>query len=303
MKNIIILSANIALWLFSFQSVASSQLCEAADNDCAFVLLSEKFKERVSKVITEVSPAEIDDKVSQRTTYSESNEIMLIINTARSNQPLSPFSTFKIPNTLIAFDSGQITDIKQVLTYNKEKYPAESWWPSSWNKPEHNILTAFKASVVPIYRQIATEIGVEKMQYYLDNFAYGNQDISSGIDNFWLDGSLKISAIEQVKFLQKMHKGQLALNQQSTEQLKEVMLVEKNHDYALYAKTGTGKTQLQTALKEQEKKSVLGWYVGFVENQHGVHYFALNISRNNYKGINDLRVNMVKNHLRKAGVI
>ncbi len=50
--------------------------------------------------------------------------------------------------------------------------------------------------MVAIYRHMATNIGKEKMQSYLSQFSYGNQDISSGIDNFWLNGSLQISALE-----------------------------------------------------------------------------------------------------------
>ncbi|HBY87795.1 MAG TPA: hypothetical protein DEO86_18225, partial [Colwellia sp.] len=110
-----------------------------------------------------------------------------------------------------------------------------------WKLPEYDLATAFKFSMVPIFRQLATDIGQDEMQSYVSKFNYGNQDISSGLDDFWLNGSMKISALEQVRFLQKMHRGQLAVSQHSIDTLKEVMLVEKGANYSLYAKTGAGK--------------------------------------------------------------
>ena len=62
--------------------------------------------------------------------------------------------------------------------------------------------------MVPIYRQLANDIGEIDMQNYVDRFAYGNQDISSQLDKFWLNGSLKISALEQVDFLQRIYHNQ-----------------------------------------------------------------------------------------------
>ena len=303
MKKIIVTVAVLSLYSFTNQAFAGSELCQENSNDCTFVLLSEKGREKVSEVLSEasseLSTSADNDKVTQASTYTETSEIMSMVNATRAKLPVSPFSTFKIPNTLIAIDTGHVTNITQKLSYDKNKYPKQAWWPSSWTKSEHTISSAFKVSMVPIYRQLATDIGEEVMQSYVDNFSYGNQDISSGLDNFWLNGSMKISAIAQVRFLQKMHKGELDVNQNDITTLKEIMLIEKTDLYSLYAKTGTG----NATVNNDDSKSKLGWYVGFVENCEGTHYFALNISRDSYKSINAVRKNMVLNHLKKAGVI
>ena len=297
-KKIIVIVALLVINVVIKQAFAKEALCQESHNDCTFVLLSQTGREEVTEVIK--ASETFNDKVTQTSTYSENSEIMLIVNAARANLALSPFSTFKIPNTLIALDSGQIPNTVDKLSYDKNKYPMQAWWPSSWTNVEHNMTTAFKASVVPIYRQIATEIGEENMQLYIDDFAYGNQDISSGLDHFWLNGSLKISAIEQVRFLQKMYRGQIPVSPQSLDQLKEIMLVEENENYSLYAKTGTGKTKLHS---NEEGESILGWYVGFVENKKGVHFFAFNLTRSSYAKINAERIHTVRHHLKKAGVI
>ena len=287
----------LALASFTQLASASSELCMAENNDCTFVLLSEKVSQKVTEIITEAENSASSVKVIQGSSVTEESETLFWVNQQRAKQGFSPFSTFKVPNSLIALDTQIVKSAKQPLTYNKEKYPAKKWWPSVWTLSAYNLKSAFKFSMVPIYRQLATDIGQQQMQSYIDNFAYGNQDISSGLDNFWLGGSMKISAVEQVRFLQRMHQNQLAVKPESIELLKDVMLVETTAHYKLYAKTGTGK------VSGANNKAMLGWYIGFVENDQGVHYFAFNMTRDSFTKIKKSRITIVRNHLKQAGVI
>lgn len=246
---------------------AEKNLCIEGSKHCAFVLLSGN-----KKTVT-------------------------LINEQRANTPVSPFSTFKIANSLIGLDTGVITSADQTLTFDKDKYPVQAWWPPVWKLPSYNLTSAFKFSMVAIYRQLATDIGQEVMQNYLTQFDYGNKDISSGLDDFWLDGSIKISPIEQVNFLQSLYQNKLKVKAKSLQALKEVMLVESTNDYRIYAKTGAG------WIKNDNKKVMLGWYVGFVENAQGVHYFAFNFTRDTYAEMKANRVTMAMNHLKAAGII
>jgi len=252
-------------------SANSDYQCIEGDQQCTFVLLSEL-------------KSELDNKKNHLTT----------INDKRAHTAFSPYSTFKITNTLIGLETGHIQNSQQQLSYDKTKYSAQAWWPPVWKLPQYNLASAFKVSMVPIYRQLAVDIGEEIMQNYVTKFSYGNRDISSQLDNFWLNGSIKISAIEQVKFLQKVYNNHFALKSNSLATLKEVMLVETTDDYKLYAKTGAGKTN---------DKTMLGWYVGFVENKAGVHYFAFNINRKKYSELKAVRVNTAIAQLKLAGVL
>jgi len=74
---------------------------------------------------------------------------------------------------------------------------------------DQTVRTAFRDSVVWFYQDVATRIGEQQMKRYLTQFNYGNQDISGGIDRFWLGSSLRISAEEQVAFLMKFYRGEL----------------------------------------------------------------------------------------------
>ncbi len=270
---------------------ASSELCVEDNNDCTFVLLSNKVNKKVNQTASE--------EQTGQSSITEESETLMMVNKARATQQYSPFSTFKVPNSLIGLDTQIIKSTKQSLTFDKEKYPVQKWWPSVWKLPDYDLSSAFKFSMVAIYRQLATDIGQQKMQSYLTNFTYGNQNISSGLDSFWLDGSMKISALEQVKFLQQMNTGMLAVKPQSIEALKEIMLVESTTEYKLYAKTGAGRANGE----DKTDKSMLGWYIGFVENVDGVHYFAFNFTRDSYTKMKALRVSIARNHLKQAGII
>jgi beta-lactamase class D OXA-48 len=37
----------------------------------------------------------------------------------------------------------------------------------------------------------------------------GNEDVSGGVDHFWLDGPLRITAVQQIEFLKKLYLNQL----------------------------------------------------------------------------------------------
>ena len=271
MKNVSILLYPFFIALLLIQSSAFSQsqskgtnLCIEGDKHCTFVLLS------------------------------ETNNQLHIINEARAKTALSPFSTFKITNSVIALEQGVVNDSKQVLTYDKNKYPTQAWWPPVWKLPSYNLGSAFKYSVVPVFRQMATDIGQQNMKVSLERLNYGNQDISSGLDDFWLNGSLKISSVEQIDFLQKLYQNQFNLTSVTLSTIKEIMLVETTGKYKLYGKTGAGKV---------DDKTMLGWYVGFVENDKGVHYFAFNFNRDSYAQMKAERVSTVINHLKVAGII
>ncbi|MBL4763895.1 MAG: class D beta-lactamase [Colwellia sp.] len=273
MKVIKLLLTTALLGYYSQFALASDgdALCQEGDNSCTFVLLSEPKKAGASNK------------------YNISS-----VNESRANAQLSPFSTFKVANSLIALDLGVIKNTKQVLTYNEKAYPKQAWWPSVWKLPDYNLTTAFNYSMVAIYRQLAMDIGEKNMLSYLNKMHYGNQDISSGLDNFWLNGSMKISAAEQVFFLQKVYHNEFTLNEQAVESLKSVMLIDTTPSYRLFAKTGAGKTGDGT---------MLGWYIGFVENSSGVHFFAFNFDSPSYREMKTRRIKIAKNHLRQAGII
>lgn len=222
------------------------------------------------------------------------SQVLSLINPVRAATPLPPFSTFKIPSSLIALDLGIVKNLNQPLSFDKSKYPVQEGWPRVWYEKPVDLRTAFQNSAVPVYRQLATEIGAARMQGYLDKFNYGNRLIGKQADFFWLNGSLKISADEQIVFLKSLYHGELAVKPDSLAKLKQVMLVEQTPDYRLYAKTGGSKLASGKSL---------GWYVGYVENSNGVFYFAMNIEGDKFWPTMDKRLPIMRNALQQAGIL
>jgi len=78
----------------------------------------------------------------------------------------------------------------------------------AWNQ-DQNMRDAIKNSTVWFYQEMARRIGQARMQHYVDAAHYGNRNIGGGIDHFWLDGKLRITAKEQIDLLVKLHRIQL----------------------------------------------------------------------------------------------
>ena len=227
--------------------------------------------------------------------YDQQSDTYTIFNEKRAATQYSPFSTYKIPNSIIALETKVVSDIDQVVKWDEQKYPAKEWWPKTWDG-KHNLKSAIKYSVVPVYRHIANLIGDEKMQSYVIDFDYGNKEISSGIDNFWLNGSLKISALEQIEFLKKFYQGQLMVSPKTTKLVKSILIQEQTENYKLSGKTGAGYI-------DQGRNVALGWYIGYVEKDDNVYFFALNIEGQSFNEILKPRIEIAKSILKEMGII
>lgn len=185
-----------------------------------------------------------------------------VYNAKRAAQRFIPASTFKIPNTIIGLETGAVKSVDEVLPYG-----GKPQWIKEW---EHDmpLREALKLSAVPIYQELARRIGLERMADKVKAFHYGNMEIGTVVDQFWLQGPLKISALEQVDFLARLVQGQLPAKPESIAEVKDITLRETSGTRELHYKTGwTG-----GSIKPQ-----IGWLVGWVHTQEGDSTFALNI--------------------------
>ena len=126
-----------------------------------------------------------------------------------------------------------------------------------------------QASVVWMFQDIARRTGKANMREWIDRLEYGNRDLSGGIDLLWLQGGLRVSAMEQVQLLHKLAEGRLPATQRAQRLVRDALVMEKTRDYTLYAKTGTQPTG----------PNAINWWVGWVERKgRPVAYFALNLT-------------------------
>ena len=196
--------------------------------------------------------------------YKVDDYLIIASDKVRSGEGKLPASTFKIPNSLIALETGVVADPdKDVFKWDGVTRSIEAW-----NK-DHTLRSAIAASAVPVYQEIARRIGAERMQKYVDLFEYGNRDIGGGIDQFWLTGNLRIDPIQQVDFVDRLRRGVLPVSKRSQDLVRDILPVTKVGDATIHAKSGL--------LGAEVGKPSLGWMVGWAEKGPQQTVFAMNM--------------------------
>ncbi len=197
----------------------------------------------------------------------------------------TPWSTFKIPHSLIALQTGAVKHVDETIAWDTILYPSEDYWPKSWRK-DQTLATAFKRSAHWFYQALVPRISYESYQHWLHVFNYGNQAVQKGQQDFWLGKGLKISAKEQLNFINCLVSTDCGLSAQTIERFESIALQQNKQSYALFAKTGAGPLVLHDTASAYE-----GWYMGYVRDseQKPVASFALYMQGKTYNAIKDAR--------------
>ena len=219
--------------------------------------------------------------------YDVSNNKFIGYNESRAKTRYIPASTFKIANSLIGLAEGAVKNVDEILPYKGETKPFIAAWGHDMGLRE-----AIKLSNVPIYQELARRIGLNDMRLWLKKLDYGNQEVGNVVDRFWLDGPLKITALEQSKFLAKLTQNTLPLPKQIQKSVKEIVLIEKRKNLELYGKTGW----------QNAPNKGVGWWVGWIKKDGHTYTFALNIDINKPSDANK-RVMLGKASLKLLGLL
>jgi beta-lactamase class D len=173
----------------------------------------------------------------------------------RCRLPLSPCSTFKIPNALIGLQTGVINGPEQLKTWDGVKRSRKAL------NRDHTLQSAMQHSVVWYFQSLAPDVGEQRMQNWLERLNYGNGDISGGIDRFWLGSSLEIDAYGQLDLLKKLQHGALPFDDQVQEQVRLMLRQDTPLEGQLYGKTGS------CLGNQTQGKPDHGWFIGWVDWQ------------------------------------
>jgi beta-lactamase class D len=196
--------------------------------------------------------------------YKVEDYLIIASDKDRSGEAKLPASTFKVPNSLIALETGVVEDPdKDVFKWDGVKRDIEAW------NRDHTMRSAIAASAVPVYQEIARRIGQERMQKYVDLLEYGNRNIGGGIDQFWLTGDMRIDPMQQIDFLDRLRRGVLPISKRSQDLVRDILPVTKVGDATIRYKSGL--------LGAEIGKPSLGWMVGWVEKGDTPTVFALNM--------------------------
>lgn len=195
----------------------------------------------------------------------------------RCNQRIAPDSTFKIPLSLMAFNQGLINQ-NTIFKWDGKKEDLPEWnqdqTPAGW----------LQYSVLWVSQQITPQLDYARIKHYLAAFDYGNQDFSgdpgknNGLTYAWLSSSLKISASEQLKFLQAMLSDELPLTKEAVASTRKNLYLGKLDNGAdYYGKTGSGRHG-RNERETNPSKLRDGWFIGFIEKGTEQYIFVSNLT-------------------------
>jgi beta-lactamase class D len=159
----------------------------------------------------------------------------------------APFNTFFAIPSLIALDKGYMNqDVK------------------TWVSPES----------VTYYQGLIEKIGRTDLLKMIDSIHYGKGIVSKDLKNFWRDGSLRITADEQLGLIKKLYFNQLPFQKRSQDVYKKMILKEDNANYKLSYISGGDANAFNS-----------NWILGYVEENKHPYFFVLYV--NNQDTLND----------------
>jgi beta-lactamase class D/2-keto-3-deoxy-L-rhamnonate aldolase RhmA len=184
-----------------------------------------------------------------------------------------PASTFKVPHALVALQT-HVVNGTTVIKWDGKKRDYEAW------NRDQTLESALKMSAVWVFQQFASAIGRERELEYLRKFQYGSASFEHDVTDFWLNGDLQISPIEQVAFLRRMFSYELPVDRAHVDTVKADLTMPRGkfvnaagvHEFALRwpvdtvvrVKSGNG-----TVNGEQ-----VSWLVGALETGGKQYVFA-----------------------------
>ncbi|MCB1609427.1 MAG: class D beta-lactamase [Xanthomonadales bacterium] len=237
--------------------------------------------------------AQIADADRTALVYNLDNDQQWQWNSARAPTRYTPCSTFKLPNALIGLESGAISLSRNGAGYDIVRDPLQPWWPDSWPRSQ-DLSSALKNSTVWYFQALARKIGMPSYASWLHRFHYGNQNTDGGIDQFWLGSSLRISAIEQIRFLAALERGQLGVKPEYVSAITDSLVLEQGQDWRMWGKTGG-------CLAHDGRW--IGWLVGALRKPGGHYVYAVNVSSENWDVVRGARIDIARQALKDAGAL
>ncbi len=173
-----------------------------------------------------------------------------------------PASTFKIPNSIIALESGVVSTDSTIITWDGEPRRMKAW------ETDLSLKEAFLRSCLPCYQKLARQVGLDQMKNLSSKLDYGHLEFdSTDFDSFWVQGESKISPFEQIDFLERLADSELPISDRTDQLIKKIMILDEGDEYVIRAKTGW-------SIVENHNN---GWFVGYLSKDDRKYFFATNV--------------------------
>lgn len=180
---------------------------------------------------------------------------------ALADVPLRPASTFKVLLALVALETGALKGADEVVPWDGHRYPNFPQWQHDMALRE-----AMQASSEAYFRTVAARIGRERLADWVHKVGYGNGRIGQSAPDAWHDGVLRITARQQLAFVDRLRRGDLPFSAKTIVAVKAAMRDDDVGGMRVYGKTGT---------HVADDRSGNAWWIGWVEGPRGNASFAL----------------------------
>ena len=194
--------------------------------------------------------------------YDLENDIWSIHDIEHATLRVAPDSTYKIYDALFGLEEGVITPEDSFIAWNGKNYPFETW------NSDQTLQSAMTSSVNWYFQAIDEQLASTNIRNYIQQIGYGNENVSGRLSTYWLESSLKISPVEQVKLLTKLQNNSLGFSSENINAVKDAICLSSSDAGTFYGKTGTGRVDGQ---------DVNGWFIGYIETADNTYFFATNI--------------------------
>ena len=194
--------------------------------------------------------------------YDLRNDVWSIHDIEHATLRVAPDSTYKIYDALFGLEEGVITPEDSFIAWNGKNYPFETW------NSDQTLQSAMTSSVNWYFQAIDEQLASTNIRNYIQQIGYGNENVSGRLSTYWLESSLKISPVEQVKLLTKLQNNSLGFSSENINAVKDSICIFSSDTVKFYGKTGTGRIDGQ---------DVNGWFIGYIETINNTYFFATNI--------------------------
>ena len=194
--------------------------------------------------------------------YDLRNDVWSIHDIEHATLRVAPDSTYKIYDALFGLEEGVIIPHDSFIAWNGKNYPFETW------NSDQTLQSAMTSSVNWYFQAIDEQLASTNIRNYIQQIGYGNENVSGRLSTYWLESSLKISPVEQVKLLTKLQNNSLGFSSENINAVKDAICLSSSDAGTFYGKTGTGRVDGQ---------DVNGWFIGYIETADNTYFFATNI--------------------------
>jgi beta-lactamase class D len=197
-----------------------------------------------------------------------------------------PAATFDIIQSLVGIQTGVIKDDSAVVI--RDSMGADTICGGNLT-----LRQAFRNSCIRPFQELSRRIGKDTLKKWVDSLGYGNKNLGSAIDTFWMDNSLTVTSDEQLGLVKKLYFDQLPFYPPIQRAVRRMMLMESNSNYQLSYKIGSG---------IRKDGHALTWITGWVEENKHLYFFVMSLDTPAAdKDLKDSGLGVLRQVLRKLG--